>query len=269
MSTRNLRSQAAVDSAAWNVFARHRPYYHILSDPSMLEAGPEAQKAFWATGDRDVQELMTFAGLSHVGGLGVDFGCGLGRLTQALIPYTASQIGLDISTEMVEQARDLHTASPTLTFRAIEGVDWPIPSGTASLVISMLVFAHLSTADLVEHSLREIGRVLAGGGHAVFSIQTNTRRGVFVEWLRRIARVGRPRLDPKQEAIRQRLTSGRPTLDDVTTEEIVGEMMQMEFRRMKSFPLHRVASILRSSGLTMRKVLRHPASGSTLLAVDK
>jgi hypothetical protein len=93
MSTRDLHAQSAVDSAAWNVFARHRPYYHILSDPSMLDPDPQAQKEFWGSGDRDVQQLMAFAGLFHVGGLGVDFGCGLGRLTRALIPYTASQIG--------------------------------------------------------------------------------------------------------------------------------------------------------------------------------
>jgi len=269
MSARDLRTQSIVDSAAWNVFARHRPYYHVLSDPRMLQPDPEAQKEFWATGERDVQELMAFAGLSRVDGLGVDFGCGLGRLTRALTPYTTRQIGVDISTEMVDQARQLHQDCPTLSFRAIQGVDWPIESGSASLVISLLVFNHLSTTALMELSLAEIGRVLTGGGHAVFGIQTSTWRGAFVERLRQLVRFGRPRVDPKQEALRQRLASGEERPEQFTEEEIVGEMFQMEFRRLTSIPLPRVLAVLRASRLTVRKLSRDPATGATLIAVTK
>lgn len=269
MSRRDLDSQSVVDSAAWNLFARHQPYYHILSDPRMHHPDVEAQKEFWASGERDVQELMTFAGLSRVDGLGVDFGCGLGRLTRALIPYTSRQIGIDISTEMVEQAGLLHRDWPTLTFRAIEGVDWPIESGSVSLVISTLVFNHLSTTDLMEHSLREIGRVLTTGGHAVFGIQTTTWRGAFVQWLRGIARLGRGRVDPKQEALRERLAAGEERPEQFTEDEIVGEMFQMEFRRLTSIPLYRVTAVLRASGLTVRRMLRDPANGATLMAVTK
>ncbi len=36
-------SRRAIDAAAWDVFARHQPYYHILSSPIMLSPGPDQQ----------------------------------------------------------------------------------------------------------------------------------------------------------------------------------------------------------------------------------
>src|ERR1700674_222011 len=119
-------SRREVDAAAWDVFARHQPYYHILSHPSMLSPGPDQQAEFWASGERDIASLQAFAGLVFEVGAGVDLGCGLGRLTRALRALTSHQIGLDISAEMLIQAREANRAFSSTEFRQIGEQHWPI-----------------------------------------------------------------------------------------------------------------------------------------------
>ena len=45
-------SHFELDAAAWDVFARHQPYYHILCHPMMLNPDEKAKAEFWAGGER-------------------------------------------------------------------------------------------------------------------------------------------------------------------------------------------------------------------------
>ena len=152
-------SRRAIDAAAWDVFARHQPYYHILSHPIMLSPGPDQQAEFWASGEKDIASLQAFAGLDFKQGVGVDLGCGLGRLTRTLRRLTSRQIGLDISSEMLRQAREANRAFSSMEFRQITEDYWPIQSGSCVLVISLYVLQHMSSPRLMEHSIREMGRI--------------------------------------------------------------------------------------------------------------
>jgi SAM-dependent methyltransferase len=263
------REQHTIDSSAWNVFANHQPYYHILSDPRMLNPGQSARDAFWATGTRDVQALMDFAGLSRTGGTCVDFGCGLGRLTRGLIPFTDRQVGLDISPVMIAKARELSSFA-SMDFRTIPPEGWPVDSASASLVISLLVFNHLSTIELMEESLKELARVLRPGGFAVFGIQTMTSRGAIAGWLQRLARRGQPDRAPNADEIRRKLVAlDRGEQQEFSEQEIVGDMFGMEFRRLKSISLRRLRSALHTSRLDIRRMTRDRTDGSTRVAVQK
>ena len=263
------RAQHTIDSAAWNVFANHQPYYHVLSDPLMLNPGQSARDVFWATGTRDVNALMNFAGLSPTGGTGVDFGCGLGRLTRGLIPFTDRQVGLDISPVMIAKAQELSSFA-SMDFLPISPEGWPLDSASASLVISLLVFNHLSTVELMEESLRELARVLRPGGFAVFEIQTMTGRGAIAGWLHRFARRRRADRAPNAERIRRKLVALHHGEQQVFSEhEIVDEMFRMEFRRLKSISMRRLRRTLRTSRLDIRRMTRDRSDGSTRVAVQK
>src|SRR5215472_14878731 len=178
-------SRRAVDAAAWDVFARHQPYYHILSHPSMLSPGPDRQEEFWASGVSDIQSLQMFAGLRFNQGTGVDLGCGLGRLTRAMRQLTTRQVGLDISGEMLRQAREFNQAFPSMEFRQMRDDHWAIETGSCVLVISLYVLQHMSSLDLIDSSIREMGRVLLSGGRAVFNVPTNGWPGHVIAWARR------------------------------------------------------------------------------------
>jgi SAM-dependent methyltransferase len=261
-------SRREVDAAAWDVFARNEPYYHILSHPSMLSPGPAEQQEFWASGERDIASLQAFAGLGSQEGTGVDLGCGLGRLTRPLHGLTSHQIGLDISAEMLSQAREANRAFPGIEFRQICEDNWPIETGSCVLIISLLVLQHMSTLNLMERSVREMGRILRPGGKAVFNVPTIRWRGQVIQWIKNSwTEISGQREDEHLEALEARLVQAKG-LRAFTDQEIMRDMLKLDCRRMKSLPILRLRSAAKSGGLKLYRMQRGPC-GSTLVAAEK
>jgi len=263
-------SRRAIDAAAWDVFARHQPYYHILSHPSMLSPGPDQQAEFWASGEQDIASLQAFAGLVFEVGAGVDLGCGLGRLTRALRALTSHQIGLDISAEMLIQAREANRAFSSMEFRQIGEHHWPIETGSCVLVSSLYVLQHMSTLDLMEHSISEMGRILVPGGKAVFNVPTLRWRGHLIQWMRslgeRITGVQRKeRLKALEERLARHARMGSETFTD---QEIMHDMFELDSRRMKSISISRLRTAIRTCGLKISRMERGEF-GLTLVAAEK
>jgi SAM-dependent methyltransferase len=126
--------------------------------------------------------------------LAVEIGPGLGRMCAALAERFDRVIGVDVSAEMVEQARQLVT-DPRIEFVVGDGATLaPIQNGTVDLVYSYTVFQHIPRARVVEAYLQEAGRVLRPGGLFVF--QWNNIPGanywrLYREYLARLQRSGR------------------------------------------------------------------------------
>jgi SAM-dependent methyltransferase len=102
----------------------------------------------------------------------LDFGCGAGRLSQALAEHADEVVGVDVSEPMLETAarldrtggkcRFVHNAVPDLS---------RFPDGGFDLVYSELVLQHLPL-DAIEGYLAEFMRVLGPGGVAVLQCTT-------------------------------------------------------------------------------------------------
>jgi len=94
----------------------------------------------------------------------LDAACGTGRHTRHLVKLGYEAVGVDVSTAMLGRARANVPAA-----RFAEADLRALPCGDASMdvVVSGLAFAHLP--DLGE-AVREVGRVLRPGGHAVISV---------------------------------------------------------------------------------------------------
>src|SRR5262252_7703433 len=89
----------------WELFARTDPLWAILMDPAKRNGKWDPQ-AFFDSGVREISTVLDYVegqGLSvDFDGMALDFGCGVGRLSQALAARFRRVVGVDISAEMVK-----------------------------------------------------------------------------------------------------------------------------------------------------------------------
>lgn len=179
----NSRSEERM-RAYWDERARLNAVWFV--DTSLRYDDPD-MKQFFATGKLVVAEALDDlpADLPSKS-LAVDIGCGLGRLCVALGEHFDRVVGIDISSEMVERARELNTDSRGIEFIVGDGSTLrPIEDEAADLVLSFTVFQHIPKVSVIEGYIREVGRILKPGG--VFVFQWNNTPG-SLRWAgRRVA----------------------------------------------------------------------------------
>ena len=158
----------------WENLAKQDPMWAILTDESR-KGGRWDPEEFFATGRSTVEWLGSWLHLHGVPvpkGRALDFGCGLGRLTQALAPHFDHVLGVDASEAMVRGAREhnrhgsrveyLHNLRPDLG---------AVPSDSIAFVLSAIVLQHMRTEYQLGY-VREFVRVLRPGGLAFFQAPT-------------------------------------------------------------------------------------------------
>src|SRR6266545_7809449 len=83
----------------WHTQGRVDPLWAILSDPAKKGRRWDAEE-FFATGVREVERLMSYLRGLPGAALGrraaLDFGCGVGRLTQPLAEHFTEVVGVDL-----------------------------------------------------------------------------------------------------------------------------------------------------------------------------
>ncbi len=156
----------------WNARAREDPYYFV---DSRLEYGAPDEDAFWAGGEAAVARLLEVleARLSPEQVV-VDIGCGLGRLTRPLARQAHNVIATDVSSEMLERARDLNAHLSNVEWVHGDGESLrPLPDASVDACISHVVFRHIPDPAITLGYVREMGRVLRSGGFAAFEFSND------------------------------------------------------------------------------------------------
>jgi SAM-dependent methyltransferase len=155
----------------WNELATLDPFWAVLSDDTRRNGGWD-EDAFFSAGEREIANVFAALGEQGIavsGGVGLDFGCGLGRLTRALASRFPEVVGLDIAPEMVRQATALNAGYP-VRFLVNESVRLPFADASFQFVYTSNVLQHLpGRADVVGY-LKEFVRVLEPGGVLVFQL---------------------------------------------------------------------------------------------------
>ena len=126
-----------------------------------------------ATGDAEIETVISH--LTRINcipdnnGAALDFGCGVGRLTQPLAQHFASCVGVDISPQMIQKAESLNRYAHC---RYVTNSDTRLPFADASFsfIYSNIVLLHVPQR-FAEQYLRNFVRVLAPGGVLVFGVQ--------------------------------------------------------------------------------------------------
>ena len=157
----------------WEGFAQTDALWAILTDPEKRGNRWQAEE-FFATGEHEVATVLgrlRDVGLEADTRLAaLDFGCGVGRLTQALAARFAECWGIDISPTMVEQARRFNRFPDTCRYLVNDSTRLSaFEEGRFGFIYSSIVLQHIEPAYVREY-LAEFVRVLRPGGFLVFQL---------------------------------------------------------------------------------------------------
>jgi SAM-dependent methyltransferase len=156
----------------WDQRATEDPFYFV--DNRMRYRDADADR-FWEGGregvDRTLELLQTQV---EPDDRVVEIGCGLGRITRVLADRAASVQAVDVSSQMIEQARNLNPHLKNTTWIVGDGVSLaPIPDASADVCYSLVVFQHIPDPEITLGYVREMGRVLRRGGWAGFQVSND------------------------------------------------------------------------------------------------
>ena len=225
----------------WEVLGTTDPLWAILTTADKKGNRWDLEE-FLQTGRDEVRELMARAEQLSVPARrrsALDFGCGAGRLTQALANYFDRVVGVDISTSMLALAERLnqHDTRCRYVLNTVSNLAI-FESGTFDLIYSRLVLQHLPPR-LERAYLRELLRVLAPGGLLVFQLPSGAPAPVVggglkaalplrvVQLIRRLRSrlVGRPGFDTyglPPDAVREIVVASGAILMDMTPDQCHG-----------------------------------------------
>jgi SAM-dependent methyltransferase len=153
----------------WDERARENAMFFI---DSRLEYGSPDAERFWAGADDDLDLVLGAAGGAIApGDRVVEIGCGVGRMTRAIAARATHVTALDISAEMIDQAKQHNEALENVTWVHGDGTSLAgVADASADGCFSHVVFQHIPDPAITLGYVREIGRVLTPGGWAVFQV---------------------------------------------------------------------------------------------------
>lgn len=159
----------------WNEFGKRDPLWAILTDENRKNGKWDVNE-FFALGDREIGSVMSYVNslnFPYRKGRALDFGCGVGRLTQALCKHFEEAHGVDIAASMVEQARGYNRFGARCHYHLNKATDLKLfENDTFDFLYSNIVLQH-NRPENSRKFIREFLRVLAPGGLVVFQIPSH------------------------------------------------------------------------------------------------
>ena len=160
----------------WNDMAAIDPMWAVLSHRGKKhERWDEAE--FLASGSAQIDELLRSAerlGVPTRRDRVLDFGCGLGRLAPGLAGRFLEYLGVDVSSEMVQQAQHIHAGRPNCRFRVVtDPAHLDVDDASMDLVVSFFVLQHVDDTAIVQAALDAMARALAPGGLLVVQLPSS------------------------------------------------------------------------------------------------
>lgn len=152
----------------WDGLAKLNPTWAILTGRNDWDINE-----FFHTGEIYISRILKYiksSGHNLKYDKALDFGCGMGRLTQALCMYFNNVIGVDISPTMIELANKYNKYEKKCLY--VVNVDNSLSQfndNSFDFIISYITLQHMQPKYAINYIL-ELFRVLAKGGMLVFQM---------------------------------------------------------------------------------------------------
>lgn len=181
---------------SFDILARTGPFWAVLTVPGK-EGNLWEREEFRQTGDREVAavlESVRALGLTFERRKALDFGCGVGRLTEPLVARFDEVHGVDTSPRMMEIARKSSRVSGRCRYHVNECDNLRLFSDcTFDFIYSSVTLQHVAPRHCKGY-LREFMRILRPKGVLVFQLPSGWRAAPDLGSLgRTLLRVAVPR----------------------------------------------------------------------------
>lgn len=176
----------------WDRYGKTDPLWSIMTWRNKKGNKWEIDE-FFETGKKEIEELVVYIESLDINVYrkkALDFGCGIGRLTQPLTKYFDEVYGIDISPSMIELANK-HNSCPNKCIYYLNEVDnlKIFPDNTFDLIYSNIVLQHMEP-QYSKNYIREFIRVLAPNGLLIFLLPSNPDQ--ITETLKQLIRLNLP-----------------------------------------------------------------------------
>jgi ubiquinone/menaquinone biosynthesis C-methylase UbiE len=167
----------------WDEFGNTDPLWAILTHPEKRH-GKWRLQDFFQTGEREITEVLRHVrslSISLRTGKALDFGCGVGRLSQALCGHFEQCCGVDIAPSMITLANRYNRHGSRCSYVVNDAADLRIfADNHFNFIYSNMVLQHMQPSYSRKY-LEEFVRVLAPGGAIVFQIPSALRQEPMVD----------------------------------------------------------------------------------------
>ena len=158
--------------AHWEAWGRQDPFWAVLTDPDKRGTRWDAD-VFFATGVTEIESIVSElreicpAMRTQVA---LDFGCGVGRLTQGLARHFDQVVGVDIAASMIASARSWNRHGERCRYVLNTSGDLgAFPGPSVDLVLSLITLQHMEPRYAKTY-IAEFVRVVAPGGILYFQL---------------------------------------------------------------------------------------------------
>jgi SAM-dependent methyltransferase len=169
----STEEQIAKMQRDWDARARENARYYVNTASENW-----TDEEFFHSGERTVaEEILTdmtniCQGKDPAEMSVLEIGCGAGRVTRALAKRFGQVYAVDISGEMVRQARLALGEFPGARVYQNNGVDLSVLGNIqVDFAFSSIVFQHIPSREVIWSYVREVARLLRPGGLFKFQVQ--------------------------------------------------------------------------------------------------
>ena len=181
----------------WDAFGKNDPFWAVLAWPDKKDH-KWTKEEFFALGRKEVDAVINCIRLldfqvSYKKAL--DFGCGVGRLTQALASYFNEVYGVDIAPSMIALANQYNNFPEKCKYFLNERDDLSIfPGNSFDFIYTSITLQHMDPVYAKKY-IREFLRILSPKGLLIFQMPSHriekdsetVRKRVFLAMIARRA----------------------------------------------------------------------------------